>query len=300
MADLSSLFTDVGPTAGAMYAGQQAGQTVADAQQAQQLRQAQLQEILQRTANTAQMAPLELQAKQQANDAAAFKAQQDKLQAHGAFLRSMVPVLEKVPATARHALLDQMATAKGLPLDEADKQHLYSLNGDQLVQELKDQQNWLDTQNERYKQAELTAKSAKESHIAGSEITAKAHLQGVREQIASNKALEEMRIGAGKYSKRNNAITDIQTAVQTGKMTPDKAATSFYAAAQFADNEEDRAKFTQMAQAYEKLAMNLKNAGAQGRPDVNAMTNGQIPTQTIPSALDGAPRGSAQNPIILK
>lgn len=298
MADLSAMFTNIGPTAGAMYAGQQAGQEMVDAQAQQQLRQAQMQEILQRTANTAQMAPLELQAKQQAVDSAAFKQKQDEMQAHGALIRSMVPVLEKAPAASRHALLEQMAAAKGSPLDEADKQHLYSLNGDQLVDELKAQQNWLDTQNERYKQAELTAKSAKESHLAGAEITAKAHLQGVREQIASNKALEEMRIGAGKYAKKGNAVTDIETAVKTGKMTPDKAATSFYAAAQFADNEADRTKYTQMAQAYEQLAMNLKNAGAQGKPDVGAITN--LPTQNIPPALGGAPRGTAQNPIVLK
>lgn len=298
MADLSAMFTNVGPTAGAMYAGQQAGQEILDAQAQQQLRQAQMNEILQRTSAAEQMAPLELQAKQQKLSSDAFTQKQAEMKAHGEILRNMIPTLENAPPAARHALLEKLSAAQGSPLDDADRAHLYQLNPDQLVKELKDQQNWLNTQNERFQQAQMQAEKSAAAHIDAANIQAKSHLAGINAQVAGQKALEAMRIGAGKYVKKGTAVNDIETAVKTGKMTPDKAATSFYAAAQFADNDEDRAKYTQMAQAYEQLAMNLKNAGAQGKPDVGAMTN--LPTQNIPSALGGAPRGTAANPIVLK
>lgn len=297
MADLQSMFTDLGPATASYNLGQQATQDRAAAEMQNQLRSAQAQEVMQRIAQQEQMNPLELQAKQQAIQGTQFTQKQKELAAHKDLLSGLIPTLENAPPAARHALLEQMSSAKGLPLDEADKKHLYSLNGDQLLNELKKQHEWSITQDPAYRKQQMQSQFQKESHIEGANIQSKERLQAAREQIAAQRELEQIRIGAGKYAKKNAAVTDIETAVKTGKMTPDKAATSFYAAAQFADNDEDRTKYTQMAQAYEQLAMNLKNAGAQGKPDVGAMTN--LPTQKIPSALGGAPRGSATNPIKL-
>lgn len=103
--------------------------------------------------------------------------------------------------------------------------------------------------------------------------------------IASREKMNQDNLGAGKYvraSKGGQGIADIQSAVQTGKMTAEKAAVALHGAAMFTEDPEQAQKYREMASQYEQFAMNQRNAMAGGKPDLGQMG---IPTQTMAPAL---------------
>ena len=66
--DLNSMFQNLGPAGGAMLTGMQMRDTQNEQESQQAYRQAQMDEIMQRTAQQKLMNPLDLQAKQQSLD----------------------------------------------------------------------------------------------------------------------------------------------------------------------------------------------------------------------------------------
>lgn len=108
-------------------------------------------------------------------------------------------------------------------------------------------------------------------------------IEGMR--TGSAQKIAQMNIDAGKYVKTpkgGQGIADIQSAVQTGKMTAEKAAVALHGAAMFTEDPEQAQKYRDMASQYEQFAMNQRNAAAGGKPDLAQMG---IPTQPIAPAL---------------
>jgi hypothetical protein len=92
---------------------------------------------------------------------------------------------------------------------------------------------------------------------------------GSREKVA------EVRAGGG--------ASNIWTALQSGKMTPDKAAISAYALAQIEQDPAEAEKLLQIAATAEKMMMNKAQAGADaraaGQVDITGATKGRVPVQ---------------------
>jgi hypothetical protein len=128
----------------------------------------------------------------------------------------------------------------------------------------------------------------------------RSHLSGIGMQTGAQERMNTANINAGKFTKRGAAgVQNIQDSVQSGKMTAEKAAVALHAAAQFAEDPDTAQKYTEMAQQYEQFAMQQRNAAAGGKIDIGAATG--MPTQKVVPALGGGkPKGTADNPIVLK
>lgn len=285
MADLSTMFNQLGPAGGSILAGVQMGNEANQQQSEQAMRQAQMDKIIQDTAHAKEMNPLELQAKQQtitANDLAAKTAQGEYQQKA---LNEMIPKLEAVPEASRHAAFIQMAHDANLPMDQADLQHYAGMDAKELIPHLKHAHEWAVTQTDKYRQAMDQQESQNKAHIKGAEIAAKASMYAADQR-------------ANALAAKAKGISTIEDQVRSGKMTAEKAAVSLYGAAQFEQDPTAKAQYESMAQQYEKFAMNQRNAQNQGKVDVGAAT--QLPTQSITPALGNGPMGTATNPIVLK
>lgn len=124
-----------------------------------------------------------------------------------------------------------------------------------------------------YKQAMDVAKEQSAKTVEAAKIHAGATVQAA--QIGAD---SRMAVASAK-----NKATDIITQVQSGKLPPDKAAVMFDTMAELAPADDpNKALYRQQAMKMENFAMNLKRAGAEGKPDLNKMG---IETQTVPPAL---------------
>lgn len=195
-------------------------------------------------------------------------------------LARMVPQLQATPPAARYAVMSEMADSMGLPLTDREKQQFSQIPAEKLPAFLQQQyETGLKTTN-AYRQAMDVAKEHSRSAENVARISATA-----KEAVAASKA--------------NKGVQTIQEAVQTGKMTAEKAAVALYGAAQFEEDPAKQAQLLGMAKQYEQFAMNQRNAQASGKVDVGAATN--LPVQQITPALGGGPKlGTAENPIKLK
>lgn len=277
MADLSTMFNQLGPAGGSILAGVQMGNEANAAQSEQAMRQAQMDKILMETDQAKLMNPLAIQAKQQEIAAADMKAKQEKDAYRDEILGKAIPKLSSISGPARYAAVDQIFAQAGLPLDEADRKHLFSMDPDAMLKELKAKHEWSVTQNKSYRQAmdvaEMQRKSAEK--IAAGHDTATKYAADSRAAVAAAK-------------KQGTANIDEQ--VKTGKMSAEKGAVAYYGAAMVEADPTEKERLLRMAASYEQLAMNLKNAGAAGKVDVGAAAN--LPTQTITPAL-GTPTPAA-------
>lgn len=274
MADLQAMFQNLGPTGGALMSGIQMGQQYNANESEQAMRQLQMDKILQETEQAKLMNPLALQAKQQEVSDAQLKAKREDHAYMTKLLGDAIPTLEKVKDLPgqRLAALKQYAESHGRPLSEQDLTQ-YSQDPT-LLDTLKAQHKWAITQDKQYQIEEMKRQSA-EKIAAGHDAAAR---YGVDQR-------------ANAAAAKNKGIATIDEQVKTGKMSAEKAAVAFYGAAQMETDPTEQKRMLDAAARYEQLAMNLKNAGAQGRVDVGAAAN--LPTQTIPSALGGAPAAPA-------
>lgn len=277
MADLSTMFNQLGPAGGSILAGVQMGNEANQQQSEQAMRQAQMEKIMQETAQAKLMNPLEVQAKQQAIDAGTLKAKADESAYHAKALSDMIPKLESVPEAARHAAVVDLAHQAGIPMDQADVAHLQTMQANEILPYLKRAHEHAITQDEKYRQA-----------IDSAEISAKSHIKGAEIAAGASRYATDQRANAA--AAKAKGVATIQDQVRSGKMTAEKAAVSLYGAAQFETDPETKQQYETMARQYEQFAMNQRNAMNQGKVDVGAAT--QLPTQTITPAL-GAP---AQTP----
>lgn len=277
MAGLDTLYSNLGPATASLQGGIDAVKAEEAAQAEQAMNKARMEEILQRTSATRDMAPLELQAKQVSNDSAKLKAASERADYRSELVGKMIPVVEKTPPAARLAVMRQFAEDNGLPMDESHLQHFASINPDELPKYLKTQRENDIKNSEKYRQALDVAQMSYDSHVKGAEISAG----------ASRYATDQR---ANAAAAKTKGIASIQDSVRSGKMTAEKAAVALYGAAQFETDPVAKQQYEDMAAQYEKFAMNQRNAGAAGKVDVGAAAN--LPTQTLPPAL-GAPAAPA-------
>jgi hypothetical protein len=270
MAGLDTLFQNVGPTTAALQGGvdQVAAEKAAASEQA--MRQAQMDEVLQRTSQAKDLHPLALEDKRISNQSAQLKANADKAAFRSELVGQMIPLVEKAPPAARLALMRQFSEENGLPMSEAHLQQFGQIPPDKLPAFLRQQRDNDIKNSEKYRQAwdvaELNRKSA-EKIAAGHDAT--------------SRYTADQRANAA--AAKNKGVATIDEQVKTGKMSAEKAAVAFYGAAQMEQDPTERQRLLEMSASYEKLAMNLKNASAAGRVDVGAAAN--LPTQTISPAL---------------
>ena len=297
------MFQNLGPAGGAMLTGMQMRDTQNEQESQQAMRQAQMDEIMQRTAQQKLMNPLELQAKQQgldtgklaletgglANkkaqlelDAAPLEIQVKNLQRSSQLLGAASTYLSTVPPVQRHAALKQYAVENGINMNSPTIQGLWnqlsSVKGEEIPKVLNNFRE----------------------NVMRQESTVYSHLKGL--EISGETSKEVARIGATSRENIANAkkkATDIVSQVQGGKLSYEKAAVAFSVMAEMEADPVDKAKYLQMAQTYEQLNLNAKNAASQGKIDPGAMTG--LPTIQTPTVLGGGgpKKGTAENPIKL-
>ena len=270
MADLSTMFNQLGPAGGSILAGVQMGNDANAAQSEQAYRQAQMEKIMQETAQAKVMNPLEVQAKQQTINADTLKAKAAEGEYHVKALSDMIPRLESTPEVARPAMFMDLAHQANMPLNQADVAHLQTLKPGEIVPYLTRIRESSITQNEKYRQAIDVAQKQFDSHVKGAEIAAG----------ASKYATDAKAIAA---AAKNKGIASIQDQVRSGKMSAEKAAVALYGAAQFEQDFDTKKQYMDMAAQYEQFAMNQRNAGAAGKVDVGAAAN--LPVQSLPPAM---------------
>lgn len=300
--DLNSMFQNLGPAGGAMLTGMQMRDTQNEQESQQAMRQAQMDEIMQRTAQQKLMNPLELQTKQQALDtgklaletgglankktqleleAAPLENQVKNLQRSSQLLGAASTYLSTVPPVQRHAALKQYAVENGINMNSPTIQGLWnqlsSVKGEEIPKVLNN-----------FRENVMRQESSVYSHLKGLEISGQT-------------SRDVAEIGAKSRENIANAkkkATDIVSQVQGGKLSYEKAAVAFSVMAEMEADPVDKAKYLQMAQTYEQLNLNAKNAASQGKIDPGAMTG--LPTINTPPVLGGGPkRGTAENPIKL-
>ena len=300
--DLSSMFQNLGPAGGAMLTGMQMADATNEQKSQEAYRKAQMEDILQRTSQQAELHPLELQSKKQLIDKSAQDIEKGKVEldkakfdltvgklegavkktdAYSQLMGTAAAQLTNVPAPARHAWLANFAQQNGIDTKDPAVQSIWQQTSqippEKLPQALEAFRNKIIQQGAAYR-----------SHIDGLKVSA---------QSAENVA----RINATSRETVANAkkkATDIVGQVQSGKLSYEKAAVAFSVMSEMETDPVDKAKYLQMAQTYEQLNLNAKNAASQGKIDPGAATG--LPTIQTPTVLGGGPKaGTAANPIKL-
>jgi hypothetical protein len=306
--DLSSMFQNLGPTGGAMLTGMQMADATNEQRSQEAYRKAQMEDIMQRTSQQAELHPLELQSKKQLIDKSAQdiqkgtveleKAKNDltigklegavkKADSYSQLMGVAAAQLANIPVKApgdpsRHNFLAKFATDNGLDLKDPAIQGLIQQTSqippEKLPQALEAFRNKIIQQGASYR----------------------SHIDGLK--IAGQTSRDVAEIGARSREAIANAkkkATDIVSQVQGGKLSYEKAAVAFSVMAEMTDEPTDKAKYLQMAQTYEQLNLNAKNAASQGKIDPGAATG--LPTIQTPTVLGGGgpKKGTAENPIKL-
>jgi hypothetical protein len=288
--DLSSMFQNLGPMGGAVVAGSQMAQAANEQKSQEAYRKAQMESIMQQTANQAELHPLELQTKKQLLDKGAQdiekggveldKAKFDltvgklegavkKTDAYSQLMGVASAQLSNIPPPARHAWLANFAQQNGIdPKDPAVQsiwQQTSQIPPEKLPQALEAFRNKIIQQGAAYR-----------SHIDGLKISADSAANVARINATSREAV----------ANAKKKATDIVSQVQGGKLSYEKAAVAFSVMAEMETDPVDRAKYLQMAQTYEQLNLNAKNAASQGKIDPGAATG--LPTIQTPTVLGGS------------
>ncbi|MFZ2190087.1 MAG: hypothetical protein WAV48_04865 [Candidatus Magasanikiibacteriota bacterium] len=147
--------------------------------------------------------------------------------------------------------------------------------------------------------AARAAKAKAAADLIQEQTQGRNRLAGIGMQTAAQERMNQANIDAGKFNKAgrsSSGLQGIQEAVQSGKMTAEKAAVALHGAAMFEADPDVKQKYEAMAGQYEQFAMNQRNAQAGGKLDIGAATG--MPTQQIAPALGGgvSPAPSTQGP----
>ena len=215
MADLSTMFNQLGPAGGSILAGVQMGNEANAAQSEQAMRQAQMDKILMETEQAKLMNPLAIQAKQQEIASAKLKASQEEDAYRDEILGKAIPKLASISGPARYAAMDQMFAKAGLPLDDEDRKHLFSMDPDSMLKELKAKHEWSLTQNKAYRKDMDVAKINRDSaeKVAKGNQDAQRYAADVRASIAKDRAVAEKSLqqalaGAKTFEAQSVVYTD--------------------------------------------------------------------------------------------
>ena len=247
--DLNAMFQNLGPAGGSLLTGMQMADATNEQRSQEAMRKAQMDEIMQRTAQNNLMNPLELEAKQQAIAAAKLKANQERTAYRDEVLTKAIPEIEKEPALRRHARLEEIFTQAGLPLDQADRTAFYNMNPDELVKNIKAKH-------------EFNVKNAPDymKAMAQEELRKTSHLEGIKQQGIEQRNLEGMREASrAKLQKEKlNTVATYEAELAKAKDPKHKAAVALAWALKTADPEE-QAIFKQHAKAFEAQSTQLNS-----------------------------------------
>jgi hypothetical protein len=193
MADLSTMFNQLGPAGGSILAGVQMGNEANAAQSEQAMRQAQMDKILMETEQAKLMNPLAIQAKQQEIASGKLKASQEEDAYRDDIIGKAIPKLASISGPARYAAMDQIFAKAGLPLDDEDRKHLFSMDPDSMLKELKAKHEWSLTQNKAYRKDTDIAKLNRDSaeKVAKGNQDAQRYAADVRASIAKERVSAE-------------------------------------------------------------------------------------------------------------
>ena len=191
--DLNAMFQNLGPAGGSLLTGMQMADATNEQRSQEAMRKAQMDEIMQRTAQTALMNPLELQAKQQAIASADMKAKQEKNAYRDEILTKAIPEIEKEPPLRRHARLEQIFNQAGLPLDDTDRQAFYNMQPDELVKNIKAKHEFNVKNSPDFMKAMAQEELRKTSHLEGIRLTGNTQkeIEGMREAAKQKLAQEK-------------------------------------------------------------------------------------------------------------
>lgn len=199
MADLNSLFQNLGPTGGAIMSGLTTGQDLASSFLQDQYRQVQMNKAQQEMDQAAIMNPLLIQSKQQEISSAELKAKQDRQSYYNDVVGNLIPELQNTPAPARHALMEQRLREAGLPLDQADRDWAQTHNGDELLKKLKSAHEWQITQSAKYRTEMDKAALHNQGLLDVENAREAAKAKAAKEKASAEKSLQQDLSGAKTY-----------------------------------------------------------------------------------------------------
>ena len=290
--DLSSMFQNLGPMGGAVVAGSQMAQAANEQKSQEAYRKAQMESIMQQTANQAELHPLELQTKKQLLDKGAQdiekggveldKAKFDltvgklegavkKTDAYSQLMGVASAQLSNIPPPARHAWLANFAQQNGIdPKDPAVQsiwQQTSQIPPEKLPQALEAFRNKIIQQGAAYR----------------------SHIDGIKAQGAEQRGLEQLRIDAGKYNK-NKVATDVGSMLLKANNPTQKAEileSAYYVALDNNDNESASKYLARAKEARQRAAEDAKNRsvgapGAMYDPTQSVIVNKPSPTANAP------------------
>jgi hypothetical protein len=276
--DLNAMFQNLGPAGGSLLTGMQMADATNEQRSQEAMRKAQMDEIMQRTAQNNLMNPLELQAKQQAIASADMKAKQEKNAYRDEILTKAIPEIEKEPALRRHARLEQIFNQAGLPLDDTDRQAFYNMQPDELVKNIKAKHEFNVKNSPDFMKA-----------MAQEELRKTSHLEGIRLTGNTQRDLEQMRIDSGKYNK-NKVATDVGSMLLKANNPTQKAEileSAYYVALDNDDTESASKYLARAKEARQRAAEDAKNRsvgapGAMYDPTQSVIVNKPSPTANAP------------------
>ena len=314
--DLSSMFQNLGPTGGAMLTGMQMADATNEQKSQEAYRKAQMEDIMQRTSQQAELHPLELQSKKQLIE----KGTQDlekgkvdlekskydltvgklegavkKVDAYTQLLNAAALQLQNIPVKApgdptRHNFLAKFATDNGIDLK------------DPAIQGLIQQTNAIPAD----KLPEVILGFSNKLALSKPNIVGK--IAELKQQGIEQRSLEQMRIDAGKYNK-NKVATDVNTSllkVRNAQQAAEILESAYYAADAAGDTAMAEQYKTRAAQARQRAAEDAQNRAIGAPGIVPSALDGSINIQNKPGTSANAPiaggpaLGTAANPIVLK
>jgi hypothetical protein len=291
MPDLNALFQNLGPTGGALMSGLTTGQDLVSSMQQDQMRQAQMDEILQRTAAQRELQPLELQAKQQAVESAKLKAKQEQEAYRDDILSKAIPQLKGLKGPQRMAEMENIFAKAGLPLDEADRKHMYSQDPDKFLSDLEARHKWSIEQNLKYR-TEIDKQrmhDATQERIQNSREAAALKRQ---QEKASQQGTLDTDLGKQKTYQGQAAVYRNHAAKARLRGEPEEAARLEALGDAAAEADRRRLSIPAQAAADQRTALieTLRRSESAANPPLGS-------GQYDPGAP--APRGSVANPIKL-
>ena len=278
--DLSSMFQNLGPAGGAILTGMQAGDAANEQKSMQAYRQAQMEDILQKTAQQAELHPLELQSKKQGLE----KSTQDlekgalelekgkfdltvgklegavkKVDAYTQLLNAAALQLQNIPVKApgdptRHNFLAKFATDNGIDLKDPSIQGLIqqtsAIPADKLPEAILGFSNKL---------------ALSKPNIVGK-------IAEIKQQGIEQRSLEGMRESArAKLQKEKlNTVATYEAELAKAKSPSQKASVALAWALKTADPEE-QVIFKQHAKAFEDQSKQLNSQTIAAEAQKEAM-----------------------------
>ena len=270
--DLSSMFQNLGPAGGAMLTGMQMADATNEQKSQEAYRKAQMEDIMQRTSQQAELHPLELQSKKQGIEKSTQDLEKGKVELEKAKYDLTVGKLEgavkkadsfsqlmgvaaaqlvNIPSPARHAWLANFAQQNGIDANDPAVKSIWQQTS-QIPPEKLPQ-----------------ALNAFRDKIIQQSTAYRSHLDGIREQGKNQITIEGMReVAKQKLAEEKlNKLKSYEAQISAAKGDKNKASVARQWA-MTATDEKDRAEYERQATIYDAAALEqnpatIKNKGEQ-------------------------------------